>query len=174
MIADTIFVVLFLCYYNANAWNFVASIENLFEDYGNWCGGPHGGFYDCCDGKPCSDCIKGESSPSKACLLQCNPIDAIDLACAHHDFCSSNSAYELHNPTHCSIQGNPCQCDCQLVKDAKAVSANSHDTLDARIYSGLIQGVFTDITSCREANHCKSPPHSFGNCASPSPTAKEL
>ena len=145
----------------------VTGIEKLFEDHGNWCGGPHGGFYDCCDGKPCSDCIKGQSSPSAACLAQCPPKDAMDAACANHDFCCANSQLDLDSPEECAIQGNPCQCDCGLIRAAKAVEKAGSSNLAEKMYAGEIVAVFTGITSCRQSSKCFSPPHSYSsNCLS--------
>lgn len=43
------------------------------DDYGNWCGGGHGGLQDCCNGGKCPSCNQG-SGPTAACLNECPPI----------------------------------------------------------------------------------------------------
>ena len=40
------------------------------DDYGNWCGGGHGGIQDCCDGHGCPSCDINKGLNS-ACLAEC-------------------------------------------------------------------------------------------------------
>src|SRR5690349_12041386 len=73
----------------------------FIDCYGNWCGGGHGGYEDCCGDQPCPACLKNlkhldcynssecdPGTPSTHCLLECPPIDDLDLACAYHDLCT--------------------------------------------------------------------------------------
>ena len=39
------------------------------DDYGNWCGGGHGGYQDCCNGAACSNC-NYKNGLTAACLEQ--------------------------------------------------------------------------------------------------------
>ena len=67
-------------------------LQFLSASYGRWCGGPNGGYQNCCGGGPCSTCnaatvTEGQPQASAACLAQCPPQDAMDAACAAHDTC---------------------------------------------------------------------------------------
>jgi hypothetical protein len=63
------------------------------ERYGRWCGPVHGGYQDCCNNSYCPSCGPGPARGDYSyrvdprCLLECPPIDAVDLACAQHDTC---------------------------------------------------------------------------------------
>jgi hypothetical protein len=85
--------------------------QSLFwgEERGNWCGGGHGGFNDCCNGRPCSAC----NSPtlSSQCLQQCPPVSSLDRVCAHHDACYFS--YRQRGIGGCGkVVGSDYYCDC--------------------------------------------------------------
>jgi len=57
-----------------------------YSAWGNWCGPGHGGFEDCCGGRPCPACkipALGEWNYTMnvgACLSECPPRDPLDFA----------------------------------------------------------------------------------------------
>jgi len=87
--------------------------------HGVWCGTRRGGAHDCCSGKPCAACSK--DAGSAACLKECPPVDALDMACAEHATCASAAGWA--EP--CRPGGAACACDAALGKAARAVKCDS-------------------------------------------------
>eukprot|EP00161_Ancyromonas_sigmoides_P004186 TRINITY_DN14156_c0_g1_i1.p1 TRINITY_DN14156_c0_g1~~TRINITY_DN14156_c0_g1_i1.p1 ORF type:complete len:271 (-),score=11.53 TRINITY_DN14156_c0_g1_i1:25-798(-) len=96
--------------------------------YGNWCGGDHGGYSHCCGGNPCPACNASAPDLSKMCLQECRPIDDLDLQCAFHDHCTYQQDFAASpiNPNPraipCTPQGNFCACDCIIKWRASKVN----------------------------------------------------
>eukprot|EP01134_Creolimax_fragrantissima_P003213 CFRG3213T1 len=119
-------------------------------NYGNWCGGGHGGFQDCCNGTACPNCqIAKDGFPlaplTDACLKECPPVDSLDEACAMHDSCTFN----FKSPGHmaCVPQGNYCSCDCHLIADAKISKCGFLD-FECYSYRFLMESLFEVVTDC--------------------------
>jgi len=91
--------------------------------WGRWCGPGHGGFQDCCQGKPCPGCNTNSHTISQECRKQCMPIDLVDDKCANHDLCTfiHTEISSSTNPNFCignwNTPANYCGCDCQLLRD---------------------------------------------------------
>lgn len=125
------------------------SIELDIDSYGRWCGPNHGGFSDCCNGRPCPQC--NSYPPSSACLQACPPIDALDSACASHDSCwAKTPSYRCRLGT-----THSCNCNCDLV--TKAATSSICDRAPVRdrcrIYARAVRAVFCNYrcyqNSCR-------------------------
>jgi hypothetical protein len=95
------------------------------QSWGRWCGAGHGGFQDCCNGRPCPACI-ATSPLSPECLRQCPPIDLVDQACASHDLCTfilddgnrADPSFCEYHPLYLGpAQANNCACDCALLNN---------------------------------------------------------
>lgn len=126
--------------------------------YGNWCGGGHGGYQDCCNGTACPACVTdvpdecnaGESEnwakcrPTKECAKQCPPVDAMDLACAAHDSCCIRNRLPPSLPS-CYPEGNYCWCDCNLVADVLNVTC---DTWACSSFRSLLIQAFDYTLAC--------------------------
>ncbi|KAL6044744.1 CFEM domain-containing protein, partial [Balamuthia mandrillaris] len=87
--------------------------------HGNWCGPQHGGFQDCCDGKPCPSCVPPRVGQldyhlSPNCTKECPPVDEVDEACVFHDTCTfvAGEACGLLRPA------ESCYCNCVLAEIA--------------------------------------------------------
>jgi hypothetical protein len=127
-------------------------LNNFFglAEFGNWCGSGHGGTRDCCNGQKCSQCNYNQGLTT-SCLRQCPARDQLDMACAVHDFCTTNYDYERILPAgsdfSCSalfgtLQGDYCACDCQLVRSARRVTSTNS------FYRSSLIFLFTHVTSC--------------------------
>ncbi|KNC84454.1 hypothetical protein SARC_03318 [Sphaeroforma arctica JP610] len=119
-------------------------------NYGNWCGGGHGGFQDCCDGKPCPSCVLNRTADdiaplTDACLEECPIKDELDAACARHDHCT----FQFEGPRHlkCVPQGNFCPCDCTLLAEAQASTCGFLD-LNCYTYRFGLEALFKGMTDC--------------------------
>lgn len=139
-------------------------------DYGNWCGGGHGGFQDCCNGKPCPACNYDATTVSKECLEQCPPVDALDAQCAQHDRCCFlNQLGSLS----CSPQGNRCACDCKLIAGAEAAECGLLN-VQCHLYKAALIETFEHVLSCfyygatpqYDMSACHMVPCSGGECNS--------
>ncbi len=116
--------------------------------YGNWCGGGHGGYQDCCNYDRCTHCDwhDGHSNVTRKCLAECPPLDALDSFCAQHDLCTFQfDKIRLAPDLSCYPQGNYCQCDCKLVE---SVSKMMCDTYACSIYSTELLQTFNYVTHC--------------------------
>eukprot|EP00123_Amoebidium_parasiticum_P012403 comp21329_c0_seq1/m.29223 comp21329_c0_seq1/g.29223 ORF comp21329_c0_seq1/g.29223 comp21329_c0_seq1/m.29223 type:complete len:196 (-) comp21329_c0_seq1:361-948(-) len=119
-------------HYPADASNnasFSGATNGLFDQYGKWCGGKHGGFQDCCHGRRCEGCkikhgVQADTLLTEECLKQCPPIDELDAACAWHDACTF-SYDTAHLPHKCLPQGNFCPCDCKFLQKAADAQCDS-------------------------------------------------
>jgi hypothetical protein len=122
------------------------SLELGIINYGNWCGPSHGGYQDCCNGKPCESCKLNEGIlyvPSPECLNSCNPIDELDYYCAIHDKCCLLN-HNLSN-IECSPEGNKCECDCLLVKQVSNFECSNYS---CKYYSKSLLYLFNNLLSC--------------------------
>lgn len=109
--------------------NYEPGYENYLQWYGNWCGGNHGGFQDCCGGRRCPKCVIDsdvipESLLTPECLEECKPIDELDAACAWHDACTFS--FERPQNFSCMPQGNHCFCDCTIVKKSESITCPTY------------------------------------------------
>jgi len=133
-----VFAILFV---NAKGEVFNDNMKDAnIDDYGNWCGGGHGGFQDCCGGGPCSAC-QVSSGLTPQCLQQCPPIDEVDAACSKHDLC----CFQYEKTINCFPQGNYCPCDCELTTDVEAATCNN---LYCSGYAASLQVTFRTVLSC--------------------------
>jgi hypothetical protein len=126
--------------------------------YGNWCGGGHGGYQDCCNGTGCPACLTNVSntcnageledwqgcSPSKECLEQCPVVDDMDSACAYHDSCCIRNRLPASLPS-CYPEGNYCWCDCNLVANVRSVPC---DTWSCWSFRSLLIQAFEYSVAC--------------------------
>lgn len=122
--------------------------ENYLQWYGNWCGGNHGGFQDCCGGRRCPECgIKSNVVPdtllTPGCLEECKPVDELDAACAWHDACTFS--FERPSNFSCSPQGNNCFCDCTIVKKSESITCS---TYACSAFKPSLQELFLHGTAC--------------------------
>ncbi len=143
-------------------------------DYGRWCGPGHGGTNDCCstdgmaplsdtdndDGIRCTMCNpESSANVTTECLMQCPPVDSLDLACAIHDYCSFDLDYtriSLNSSFSCTttgvglIQAQNCICDCRLIKAVQNFLSNSSTaiSLETRLYANALVFYFTHLASC--------------------------
>ncbi len=146
-----------------------SSEDTTVQQYGNWCGSGHGGYQDCCGGKPCDSCRLpaprgnatsggdrhcasgygedwSECRPSRECLQQCPPVDSMDLACAYHDECCFvNDLAEKDPSMTCSPGGNYCWCDCHFVRRLDDINC---PTMMCAGYRKLALYVFKNALSC--------------------------
>lgn len=112
--------------------------------YGNWCGGGHGGYQDCCNGKPCPSCNYNDNPVTDACLKECPPIDQLDTACVFHDQCCFY--YSKDDSLKCSPEGNYCTCDCNLLSQSASVTDCTGTW--CKTYRESLQIIFSNTLSC--------------------------
>jgi len=140
------------------------------ENYGNWCGPGHGGYDDCCGGRPCMACpvYKGCAVPPPDCLANCPPVDAIDAACALHDGCCNVGAWsdQVTNDTRrCGLVPAVtefCWCNCRLVSNVAAVQCPASSGWACPSYRAALLEYFVNAY-CWEYN--TSAPVIFPVCA---------
>lgn len=143
-------LLLVLCLFSALSWT--SSLESAddssmkdprFTVHGNWCGPDHGGFQDCCGGRPCPSCNIPEPGQfgyqmnMTACFAECPPLDLVDFACVWHDACTYVSGKAPL--TSCGHWTKPESCFCNCV-----MSSICH--LPSQ--SSLICDYFEDVASC--------------------------
>ncbi len=90
--------------------------------YGNWCGPDHGGYQDCCGGRPCPNCNQTETGISQACIEECMPVDQLDWQCAFHDHCTFTQGAMKGCGGALASESNFCDCDCLIVNRAAKIT----------------------------------------------------
>jgi hypothetical protein len=112
-----------------------------FVKYGNWCGPQHGGYQDCCNNGPCSECDLKKGTPTLECFKQCPPTDYMDYYCAAHDECCLNNTKDIT----CFPEGNKCYCDCLLID---GVTKSNCVSDECSYYKSRLLSLFNYGLSC--------------------------
>ncbi len=107
--------------------------------HGNWCGPNHGGFQNCCGGRPCPSCTIPERGDFRykmnmtACFAECPPTDTLDAACVWHDACTFVSGEACGH----YVSAESCFCNCVMASVCHGPAQNS-----------VICSYFEEIASC--------------------------